>query len=70
MAQMLGKSIALLFHYRDTRRFSDQQHAPVEFTTGKEVVPFLEEAGCTSGRSGGAENLSPLELGPGHSRPG
>jgi hypothetical protein len=28
MAQMLGKSITLLFHERGIRRFSVQQHAP------------------------------------------
>ena len=42
MAQRVSRSIALLFHDRDTRRES-------HFTPGKDPVPIVQEAGWAPG---------------------
>ena len=45
MAQRVGRSIALLFHDRGTRKgVSGQQHAPAALYPGKDPVPILQEA--------------------------
>ena len=45
MAQRVGGGIALLFHDRGTRRGTPRPH----FTSGKDLVPILQEAGWAPG---------------------
>ena len=50
MAQSVGRSIALLFHDRGTRRGWVVSSTPrPHFTPGKDPVPILQEAGWASG---------------------
>ena len=50
VAQRVGRSIALLFHDRDTRRGWVVSSTPRQhFSHGKHTVPILQEAGWASG---------------------
>jgi len=50
VAQRVGRSIALLFHDRGTRRGWVVSRTPrPHFTPGKEPVPILQEAGWATG---------------------
>ena len=59
VAQRVGRSIALLFHDRGTRRWvSGQQHARAAlYPPGKTRYPFYRRLGGPQGRSGRAENF-------------
>ena len=60
VAQKAGRSIALLFHDRGTRRGWVVSSTPrPKFTPGKDPVPILQEAGWAPGSVGRAENLVP-----------
>ena len=64
VAQRMGRSIALLFHERGTRRGWVVSSTPrPHFTPGKEPVPILQGAGwAPQGRSGRTENLVPTGI--------
>ena len=65
VAQRVGRSIALLFHDRGTRRrWVVSSTSRPQCTPGKYPVPILQEASGTLGRSGLAENLVPTEIRP------
>jgi len=50
VAQRVGRGIALLFHYRGTRRGWVVSSTPrPHFTPGNDQVPILQEAGCAPG---------------------
>jgi len=50
VAQRVGRSIALLFHDRDTRRGWVVNTTPrPHFTSGKDAVPIVQEAGWAPG---------------------
>ena len=50
VAQRVGRGIALLFHYRGTRRGWVVSSTPRPyFTPGKDPVPIVQEAGWASG---------------------
>ena len=50
VTQRVGRGIALLFHDRDTRRgWVVSSTPPPHFTSGKDPVPVLQEAGWTPG---------------------
>ena len=50
VAQRVGRGIALLFHYRGTRREWVVSNTPrLHFTPGKDPVPILQEAGWAPG---------------------
>ena len=64
VAQRVGRSIALLFHDRGTRRGWVVSSTPQpHFTTGKDPVPILQEAGWAPGSVWtGADNLVPTGI--------
>ena len=63
VAQRVGRSIALLFHDRGTRRGWVVSSTPrPHFTPGKDPVPIVQEAGWPQGRFGRAENLVPTGI--------
>ena len=49
MAPRVGRSIALLFHDRGTRRGEWSAARPGRFTPGKDPVPIAQEAGWVPG---------------------
>ena len=50
MTQRVGRSIAVLFHDRGTRRGRVVSSTPrPKFTPGKDTVPTVQEAGWTTG---------------------
>ena len=63
VAQRVGRGIALLFHYRGTRRRWSVSSTPrPHFTPGKTRYPFYRRLGGPQGRSGRAENLVPTGI--------
>ena len=61
VAQTVGTGMALLFHDRGTRRVVSSTLRP-HFTSGKDPVPILQEAGRASGPFWRAENLVPTGI--------
>ena len=60
VAKRVGRSIALLFHDRGTRRGWVVSSTPrPRFNPGKDPVPIYRRLGGPQGRSGRAENLVP-----------
>jgi len=60
VAQREGRSIALLFHARGTRTGWVVSRTPrPHFTTGKDPVPYLQEAGLASGPAWTGEKSRP-----------
>ena len=63
VAQRVGRSIALLFHDRDTRRvWVVSSMLRLDFTPEKDQVPILQRLGGPQGQSGRAENLIPTRI--------
>ena len=63
VAQRVGRSIALLFHDRGTRRGCVVSSTPrPHFTQGKIRYPLYRRLGGPQGRSGRAENLVPTGI--------
>ena len=71
VAPRVGTGIALLYYDRGTRRrVSGQQHALAQFTSGKDLVPILQEAGWVPGAGlDGRKISSPPGFDPGPSSP-
>ena len=62
-AQRVGRGIALLFHDRGARRGWVVSSTPrPHFTSGKDPVPILQEAGWAPGPVWRAENLVPTGI--------
>jgi len=62
VAQRVGRGIALLFHYRGTRRGWVVSSTPrPHFTPGNTPYPLYRRLGGPQGRSGRAENLVPTD---------